>query len=448
MPIPTPVLSQLFGDDLPDVLYSKLASTNFANMYIHEEDKRRPASNALVKQSKITQPVDDTATTKEVDHGPSLRAPHFWWIRFPFGSLSAGQIMDRHGGAGPGFDTLRVVLSLTILIYHAKQLVEGRHPDTYPPSLFPLILALVPMFFCLSGFLVTGSALRTRSVRSFLANRSLRIFPALTVEVALSALVLGPLVTNVTLEEYFSQKKFFSYFGNIIGRVRMELPGVFLDNPVHDTVNASLWTLQPEFYCYLLMTALMASTIVYRRSQTTVLYIVLTLVFSVASCLIGFGDPSDVFPGSVIVYYFAAGVIAFHWRMYIPVNLALFLVAAGLSYMMITAPGMMFLASIPISYCTVYLGMLNIPLRFPFNKGDYSYGIYLFNFPIQQAIIYFFPNIHIWWALLFISIPITTLFAAASWRWIEKPTLKLKRHFSRQTPAGKKNNQTENETTS
>jgi peptidoglycan/LPS O-acetylase OafA/YrhL len=346
-------------------------------------------------------------------------------------SPRVGEIMARHGGAGPGFDAMRVALSLTILVYHAKQVALGRATANYAESaIFPFLLALVPIFFCLSGFLVTGSALRTRSVRLFLTNRSLRIFPALTVEVFLSALILGPILTSASLADYFSSRQFFSYFGNIIGRVRMSLPGVFLDNPIPDTVNASLWTLQPEFYSYVLMTGLMASTVVFRRGLATVLYVALTVGLSLLNWHSGFGRPSDVFPGHVVVYFFATGVIAFHWSRHIPVNLFLFVLAAALSYFMITTPGLMFVASIPIAYCTIYVGMLRLPLVAPFNKGDYSYGIYLFNFPIQQTVVHFFPGVSHWWLPLLISVPLTVLFAAVSWHWIEKPTLKLKRRFA------------------
>lgn len=69
-------------------------------------------------------------------------------------------------------------------------------------------------------------------------------------ETLLSALILGPVVTSLTLGAYFSNPEFFRYFGNMIGWVYYFLPGVFLDNPLPRTVNGQLWTLQPEFWCY------------------------------------------------------------------------------------------------------------------------------------------------------------------------------------------------------
>ena len=102
------------------------------------------------------------------------------------------------------------------------------------------MFALVGAFFALSGFLVAGSALRTKSVRVFLSFRVLRIVPALMTEVALSALVLGPIVTVKPLAQYFSGAEFYQYFGNILGLVRYPLPGVFANNPRANFVNANL----------------------------------------------------------------------------------------------------------------------------------------------------------------------------------------------------------------
>jgi peptidoglycan/LPS O-acetylase OafA/YrhL len=73
--------------------------------------------------------------------------------------------------------------------------------------------------------------------------------------------------------------------------------------------------------------------------------------------------------------------------------------------------------------------MLKIPRLPLLQNGDYSYGIYLFNFPIQQSLVHWFPALREWWMLLLVATPLTILFAAASWHWIEKPSLKLKNRF-------------------
>ena len=97
------------------------------------------------------------------------------------------------------------------------------------------------MFFALSGFLVAGSMERTPKLSQFLTLRIIRLVPALAVEVLLCALILGPLVTNKPLWDYFAAPEFWAYFRNIVGDVHFTLPGVFEDNKLPRIVNASLW---------------------------------------------------------------------------------------------------------------------------------------------------------------------------------------------------------------
>ncbi len=339
-------------------------------------------------------------------------------------------VMQENRGAGPGFDAMRIALALVILTYHSFLLADNHAGYAFINQYFYLfVIALVPMFFCLSGFLVTGSALRTRSVRVFLTYRGLRIFPALVVEVTLCAILLGPVMTSLPLAEYFTTKQFFTYFGNIIGVVRMELPGVFLDNPYPKVVNGSLWTLQPEFYCYLIMAALMASTLVYRRTWYTWSFVLATALLTILNTRYGYGNPGDLFPPNVIIYYFFVGIAAYHWRQYIPAHPLLFVVCLLLASAMLAQQGLVYLAAIPVTYCTLYVGMLRLP-RIPLlQNGDYSYGLYLLHFPILQSLAHLLPSLREWWMLLLLATPLTVLLAALSWHAIEKPALRLKKRI-------------------
>lgn len=351
----------------------------------------------------------------------------------PYRSLEA--VMQENGGAGPGFDAVRIALSLVILTYHSFLLAPDRSGIAYINNHFYLfIIALVPMFFGLSGFLVTGSALRTRSVKVFLTYRGLRIFPALAVEVTLCAVLLGPFMTSLPLAEYFTTKQFFSYFGNIVGIVRMELPGVFLTNPLPKIVNGSLWTLQPEFYCYLIMAALMLSRLVYRRAWYSGAFFASTAVLTACNALYGYGNPGDLFPPNVIIYYFFVGIAACHWRDRIPAHPLLFALALVLSCFMLSQQGLVYLAAIPVTYCIVYAGMLRLP-RIPLlQNGDYSYGIYLLHFPVLQSLAHLLPGLHEWWMLWLVAAPLVILLSAVSWHWIEKPCLQLKKRILPQRP--------------
>src|SRR5258708_26784993 len=168
-------------------------------------------------------------------------------------------------GRPSGFDYLRIGLALMVVFIHVPQVVYG-WSVAYPfwmPWLRPISAMVVPMFFALSGFLVAGSMLRSKTLVTFFGLRILRIAPALSVEVILSALILGPIFTNRSLKEYFSDPLLFRYFYNLIGHVQFSLPGVFASNPFPDQVNSQLWTIPPELKCYILM-GLMSLLLVFR----------------------------------------------------------------------------------------------------------------------------------------------------------------------------------------
>ena len=342
-----------------------------------------------------------------------------------------GSVMNQHRGAGPGFDAIRIGLSLAIMFWHCFQISYGNRiiPELQASIFYPLTLSMVPLFFCLSGFLITGSAVRTNSVRIFLTNRILRIVPALAVEVTLCCVILGGIQTTLPLQEYYSSYGFYRYFGNIIGMITLVLPGVFEGNPFPNVVNGNLWTLQPEYYCYLFMTMLMVTGIVYNRVLYSLIFGFAVMLLTIFNLKTGFGRNIVFFPPWTVVYYFFVGIFMYHWRHKIPLNVVLFLICAALSYVMISRR-LTFVVAFPLAYCMLYVGMQKIPPIPLLSRGDYSYGVYLFSFPIQQTLVLLFPSLREWWALFLVATPLTIAFAALSWHLFEKPTLKLKKHLS------------------
>ena len=172
-----------------------------------------------------------------------------------------GSVLDENKGFGPGFDFARVFLAFNVLAWHSVLVARGTYGSALEGAGWILNYSVLPMFFGLSGFLVAGSAQRL-DIRNFFINRGLRIFPALIVEILLSAMVLGVLYTALPLAKYFTSGTFFTYFLNIFGLVRLQLPGVFLHNPNGAIVNASIWTVPYEMACYGVMGTLIVTGIV------------------------------------------------------------------------------------------------------------------------------------------------------------------------------------------
>jgi peptidoglycan/LPS O-acetylase OafA/YrhL len=360
---------------------------------------------------------------------------------------SLAEVMSAHKGVGPGFDLLRLGLAVLIFYGHCRyalapggtvqnalvQTAAGGASAQAAGGLSGFIASVrahlfilyVPMFFALSGFLVTGSAVRLGNVATFLRFRALRIFPALTFEVVLSALLLGLLFSTLPLPQYVTHPDFIRYFGNIFGIVSFTLPGVFESNPVPGIVNINLWTLPAEFYCYLLMSGVMLAGLLKTTRLVLALFLGGMAAMIAASLAFGVGVQPGIYSTLAIVFHFFVGVAFFLWRDRIPMHPALFAAASVLTLMMLPYPQYAFLMAGPVTYMTVYIGFMSL-LALPFMRGrDYSYGIYLYGFPITQALIALSPGITMT-NLVTGGLGITIVTAMLSWHLIEKPCLKLK----------------------
>lgn len=350
--------------------------------------------------------------------------------------MTVGDRINTTGGFTSGFDYIRLVLSILVMFGHSFIISGDLSSDKVLPFGIDALVgySILPMFFALSGFLVAASLLRTQSLIVFLGLRGLRILPALMVEICLSALVLGPLLTDGTLRDYFGHIEFFQYFLNIIGYIHYYLPGVFTDNPVPRIVNGSLWTVPYEAECYLALAAISLIGLVRRPKVFLAIFVVLLVGLFIWAVIHGDTEPTrTTATGRQLVLFFLAGVLAYLFRDSIPFSGWLAVVAAAVFLALVTSHIAIFLLPLPVAYVTLYLGLQTpkkIPLIF---TGDYSYGIYLYAYPMQQAVAHVLPKGQSWYTNFLLALLVVSLFAAFSWHCIEKPMLKLKRFILRKT---------------
>jgi peptidoglycan/LPS O-acetylase OafA/YrhL len=356
-----------------------------------------------------------------------------------------GSRLDASRGLGEGFDFLRIFLALLVVTWHTPAAANG---GTFNFTRFLWIgdYAIVTVFFALSGFLVAASALRL-SLANFLINRALRILPALAVEIVLSALILGPLFTKLPLGEYLSSPKTLHYFSNIVGLINYSLPGVFVDHP-NDTVNVSLWTVPYEITCYVMAAGLISFALL-KRPWAVVALALFILAVGLGLMAVGFSEPphghldaliDHVFygHGSRLYIAFNAGIAAYLYRYKLPYSPKLFagcalwcVGVALLGHTQYPFPEIDLLIIAPLTYVTAYLGVSKLP-RLPFfHKGDYSYGVYLYGWPVMQAMRGWFPTVGRNPPLLWlISIVPILAIAVFSWHVVEKPVVRLRKKFS------------------
>lgn len=361
---------------------------------------------------------------------------------------SVGAVLARHRGIGPGFDLLRIVLAAYIFYGHALW-IAGSTGGVAAAANAPIVagvagggtvfsgwtrpfhVAAVPIFFALSGFLVMGSAFRLRRTSTFLAFRCMRIFPALLVEVTLCALVLGPGLTRQPLAAYFADPMLYRYLGNTVGWITFRLPGLFLGNPVSGTVNANLWTLPAEFDCYLVTALMMTTGLLYSRRTYTALFAAASAVLVPLNGFTDFAITPGILPAFAIVYYFFMGALMFMWRDRLPAHWLLFAGSAALGYVLLMNTHTVFVAPVFLTYAVIFSGLVDIPRLPLIGRGDYSYGIYLYGFPIAQALVAVAPDVFIGhrYRLLACAALCAGAFAAFSWHIVERRALGLKQHL-------------------
>jgi peptidoglycan/LPS O-acetylase OafA/YrhL len=345
---------------------------------------------------------------------------------------SFGSQLDAKKGIGPGFNTLRIVLSLGIVVFHSFVVSLGptSRAMTFGGPLASLFSGLLPAFFALSGFLVMGSALRSPSLGGFIGLRALRIVPALMTEITISALLLGTALTTMPLDRYFLDHRFFEYFGSLIGRIRTALPGVFETNPEPGVVNASLWTVRPELGCYVYLAILILIGKIRHPRFVVAVSAILLLLNVIVDALTGLhGAPTDVLPDRSLLLSFVAGNVAYLYRHWLPYDPLLF---AGCLVVAFFSLGIDSLESVSVpvlTYCTVWTGLTPLPAIPLARHGDYSYGIYLYGYPVQQSVAYLFPELRTPLLNVVVSLPVILTLAAVSWHLIEKRALRLRRRL-------------------
>lgn len=330
---------------------------------------------------------------------------------------------------------LRLLGAALVLFSHSFALTRGSDPVTWLNG-ETLGTVGVSLFFGISGFLVARSWTSAPRLPVYGVKRALRLLPALYVLILLTAFVLGPLATTLSLGTYLTDAGTYTYVLKNFAfyTVGGELPGVFQDNLVAGPVNGSLWTLPIEVACYLGVAALgLLGVLAARRRLPWLAFAVLWIAMApiVPTTELGKGhgtlDGGELLTGIRLAAIFFAGVLLYLHRDRVPLRwdwlaimLAVFLALSRTDWVPFAAVVLFPYLVLVLAYRTPH------SWRRITAPGDVSYGLYLYAFPVQQALVASLGAGLGPIAMFALALPITYLLALGSWRLVERPALALK----------------------
>lgn len=349
-------------------------------------------------------------------------------------------------GRDNAYGLIRLVLASAVIVDHAFPIAgHGEDPLWRLTKGQNSIGGLaVEGFFVVSGFLIARSAMTADTIQ-FLWRRVLRIFPAYWLVLVVSALVIAPAF-------------FYRAHGSLSGFWTTALPGpltyithnwslhigqyglldVFAKTPYGHQIgwsilNGSLWTLEYEFRCYLLVGAL-ALFAIFTRARVLVpiaaggllvLGPLATAVPHLASQMAPWlGNTQFVTLAAAFLLGSTAAVYADRLPMDGRLALGGLLVGIGTLFF----KGGYHLVGVPaLAYALLWFAYrAPAGLRRVCATNDYSYGIYVWGFIVQMALAEL--GVHKLGLIPFIVVSwcVTFVFAFASWHLVEKHALRLK----------------------
>jgi peptidoglycan/LPS O-acetylase OafA/YrhL len=253
----------------------------------------------------------------------------------------------------------------------------------------------------------------------------------------LTVFILGPLVTESKIIDYLTDPMTWKYLlrnATMLLPAKYELSGVFLDNPYGRAVNGSLWTLPFEIKLYLALALLMRiftmqkiRNLHYFKIATIVLACAL-MSFQILDHFLKFDDGEALrlsgffFSGGA--FYLLRHRISISYR-YLYVLIAVICISLAINKDLFFA-----IYSLSLTWLLLHLAYLPDGIIRNYNAlGDYSYGVYIYAFPIQQVLILWNSQLSVF-EMMMQSLIITTIFSIISWHLIENSYLKFKRNKS------------------
>jgi peptidoglycan/LPS O-acetylase OafA/YrhL len=354
-------------------------------------------------------------------------------------------------GRDNNFNLIRFIAALAVLISHGFAVTTG--DESIEPFRRQLNMTVggiaVDVFFLTSGFLVSASLLARQNAIEFVCARVLRIYPALWAMLVVVVLLMGSVLTTLPLSDYLGSSQVWSYVvhgGTLVTGIQHELPQVFTGNPIGSGVNGSLWTLPYEIGMYGILLGIWLLCSPFPTHQLRLLKhgITTLTVLSGTFILVGYfrhGLPESFelhrtyrLPGLLFMFFCGGSFYVLRDRIRMS-GTACAMLAGLLAASTLNKHCFYVAYLLAVPYVLFYLAYIPKGLVRKFNDfGDYSYGIYIYAFPVQQAVVHLYPGLSIAASTLLCAV-FTLLLSMMSWHFIETTALDFKVEFSRRVQA-------------
>ncbi|MEI4968279.1 acyltransferase [Aeromonas caviae] len=320
-------------------------------------------------------------------------------------------------------DLVRIVAALMVIIGHSYSLSLNQTHHEPLKLLFPfthLGQVAVAIFFFISGILVTNSLATSGNIAAFSISRFFRIYPPFVFTILVTALVIGPIAYHGDISQYFSSPRLISYIKlNLQLDIQYFIDGVFVGNNDRGSVNGSIWTIPVEISAYLVVLSVYLFTGFNKRNIVSA--ICLFIIATPLSNIDGFNFIVNKKSAAYLLpSIFALGAlyainkekIIVDWK----APLAFFIL-----YKTSFSPYLSHFAFFAcLCTATLYLSTFRITRAINI-KHDISYGAYLWGFPIQQLLCYFYRLDTV--GLIFYSVLSSILAGYISYFLIERPSM-------------------------
>jgi peptidoglycan/LPS O-acetylase OafA/YrhL len=319
---------------------------------------------------------------------------------------------------------LRYILTFAVFYSHFFAIYGLTEPSLFWGA-HSLGWYAVNLFFFLSGILVTQSYYNNNFL-SYTINRVFRIMPAYILALivsVLSVIIFDNLAININL--VFQSIKGIFLWLLPINNIEPAIQGSWTTSSIPSSLNGSLWTISFEVVCYfiLLPIILLKNRIILRLMLSAIL---IYFLFRIGVIL---DNQTIRFDLLRVFNYFIIGIGFYKLIVTKKINFLLIL-----SILLIITTERNF-NEITIN---IFIILLTIYFTFYFTKktfikNDYSYGIYLYAWPISQIVKTYLPNNgggeHLFYLKIMLAYLLLLIISFISWHLIEKNVLNMKKKY-------------------